>query len=122
MHMDSSRRGHNHAHWEHDAPVEAPATQSAREVALHHWMRRAHLPVHPLAPLGLIVLGIVHCALIASLWDEEVLLDRTLSVTAFAVLAFAMAPGIGLIATGAWTLTESVFRHWAHRLEQRRHP
>lgn len=111
-----SRQGDwaNHAHWDHSTV--APAAPSRGYVAAWHaLLRRAHLPVHPGAPVALIVLGVLHCAVVVALFAKAGGGDRALLVAAAATGALALAPGIGLIATGAWDLARG---RWRRRLRR----
>ena len=97
----------NHAHWDHSsAPV---PSWHWRNLRLERWLQRAGLALHPAEPLALIALGLIHCTMIAALF-AGVGGPRPLAVSGIALAAFAVAPGIGLLLTGAWQLTRPLRR------------
>jgi len=105
---------HNHSHWDHSSAAPPPSRAPWTDARLKHLLRRAHLPVHPIGSLALIVVGTAHCVLIARLFQGAFGSDRATFVAVAAIAAFALAPGVGLVLTGAWELTRKRLQHFAH--------
>lgn len=104
----------NHPHWDHagNGPPPEPHWSSP---SLERLLQRAHLPTHPAGPLVLIALGLGHCLLVTRVFDGAYFGGPAFFAYA-AFLGFALAPGLGLVATGAWDLA----RIPLHRLARRR--
>ena len=111
-----TRDGYNHPHWDHSAlPQAKPARWNSPR--LRHALRRAHLPVHPLAPLVLIVLGIAWCLSVADLLVGSTG-SRPLFLAIVAIVGPMLMLGLGLVLTGAWDLVrgplQRLLRHARH--------
>jgi len=118
--MTGHERGdwHNHSHWDHSGAAPPPPRAPWDDARLKHLLRRAHVPVHPAAPLMLIVLGAAHCVLVARLFEGAFGGDRATFVATAALATFALAPGIGLVLTGAWDLARQPLRVFARRRQR----
>lgn len=108
--MSEPGRNWNHPHWDHGVPATVPVREPRHTPWLYALLDRAHLPHHPAAPLALVVLGVVHCYLVVRTFASIAGGDRALLVGASIIALLALAPGAGLIATGAWDLARGPLR------------